>query len=124
MLVHSPSSRMHLCTSRTFWNPVSLVLTAQYIFSLYVLHSCFTLDISVPQRAPFFLSLRGAHPLLFDGFLTLQVHYSNRITHFIKHILIYPTILNFHFLYCSLTVIDHLTTYYTRFVGTKNIICT
>src|SRR6266478_6709096 len=81
MLVHSPSSRMHLCTSRTFWNPVSLVLTAQYIFSLYVLHSCFTLDISVPQRAPFFLSLRGACPLLFDGFLTPQVHYSNHITH-------------------------------------------
>src|SRR6266404_7697820 len=35
---------MHSCTSRTFWNPVSLVLTAYYtfLFVLYVPVSCWT----------------------------------------------------------------------------------
>ena len=92
MLVHSPSSRMHLCTSRTFLEPcephahsLRYPLSLWYKFLFYVWH------LSSPVH-PLLFQLQGCvsilsliylpHiPLLFDSFLTLQVHYSNCITH-------------------------------------------
>ncbi len=138
-----PEYSITSCTSKDFWEPHELCAhSLRYSSplnptSLFCVRHLSPPLLFQPQGRPSILSpivcLAFSSP--FNGLLTLQVHYRYCITHLLfssfiiitrvtKCVLTYPTLLNFPFLYCSLTVIDRLITYYTRFVGTKAIACT
>src|SRR6266478_6531653 len=112
-----PEYSITSCTSKDFWEPHELCAHSLRYSSPLNPTSLFC----VRHLSPPLLFQPQGRPSILSPIVCLAFSSFIIITRVTKCVLTYPTLLNFPFLYCSLTVIDRLITYYTRFVGTKAI---